>query len=128
MTPMLLPFIWRSLLHAPTFCRMLCGPNVSIGSDSDPKLMPKEKNQFAKRKICSHTIPFASLKSPFGPQLRSQETPSVSQLFMEDQHCLWRNQRQAALFGMNAGHPLSDMTPKRVNSLAVVEGMQSHSF
>ena len=38
------------------------------------------------------------------------------------------NVEQRELLGIDAGCPLSNVTPKRTDSLAVVEGVQSHFF
>ena len=81
-----------------------------FGSDFEPKLMPKEMNQIAK------------------PQLGSWETPPVSYVSTEDQHCPRGKRCRIAMFGINAGRPLPDVTPKREDSLTVVEDVQSRLF
>ena len=79
--------------------------------------------------MCRHTIPsFASSKSPFSPQLKSRETPHASHLDTESQYCSRRKQRRAAqAVWDDAGRPLP-VTPKRANSLAIVEGVRNRFF
>ena len=95
MTPTLPPFVRPSLLHAPTFCRMLYGPSRFL-SDMILTLRwsLKKRVRSWKKSLHCHTIPsFTSPKSPFGSRLGSRETPPVTHLSTEDQHY----QRWAAL-------------------------------
>ena len=80
--------------------------------------MPKKKRIFS----------FALSKSLFGLRQGSLETSNVSHLSTDDQHCLRRNQRRAALFGIDANCSLPDMTPKWANPLAVVESVLNRFF
>ena len=58
----------------------------------------------------------------------SREIPFVSHLSTDDQNFPRHNQRRAALIWIDAGYYLSDLISKRVDSLAVVEGVLSHFF
>ena len=77
-----------------------------------------------------HTIPsFASSKSPFWPQLGSQETPHASHPETEVKRCLdITNVEQHELLGFDASRPLPDIILEWMNSLAVVEGLLSRFF
>ena len=102
-----------SLSYDYACCRHLpsvechAAPAFLFGSDLEPKLMPKEKNQIKEKSLHRHKIhSFTFSKSQIGPQLGSRETTPVSHLSMADQYCPRRNQHRAALFGINAGRPL----------------------
>ena len=47
---------------------------------------------------------------------------------MEGQNCPRRNNRRAALFGINVSRPLLDVTLKRAEPHTVVEGILSRFF
>ena len=68
----------------------------SIGSNLDPKLIKRKESDPEKKSLHRHKISsIASSKLPFWPRIGSRKIPPVSQLSIEDQHYLRRNQRRA---------------------------------
>ena len=74
-----------------------------------------------EKSLHCHTIPsFASSRSPFWLFLTFIRRVNIV-------HDI-TNVEQHKLLGIDAGRPLSDVTPKRIDSLAVAEGVQSSFF
>ena len=102
---------------------MLCGPSISyriwfwLLADALRTESDREEKSLHRNAILS----FTSSRSPFWPQLESRETPHVSNLYTEGQYWQQRNR-------IDVGRPLTNVTPKRTDTLAIVERVQSHFF
>ena len=79
-----------------------------------------------KNKIRSRWEKFASLYNPFFRI--SQIAILATAMIVRNTTCFSPRYGGWILFGINAGRPLPDVTPKRANPLAVVEGVQNRSF
>ena len=131
MTPTFPPFIWPGSLPGTPFIECYAIQAFSIAFNLDSKLMPKEQNQITMRKVCTVIQSFL---------LRLPNHHSKHNYNREKHHTLLTsirkfntihdatNVEQHELFGIDVGCQLPDVTPKRTNPQAVVEGVQSRFF
>ena len=131
MTPTLPPFARPGSLHAPTFAECYAIQAFSIASDFDPQLMPKIQNQITMRKVCIFIQSLVSRRpnhhSSYSKDRKKHHTLLTLIRRKNVVHDV-TNVEQHELFGFDASRPLTDVIPKRANSLAVVEGVLSRFF
>ena len=88
MTPTLLTFVQRTLQHAPTFSRMLCGPSVN----------PKKRIRSRRVKFTpSYNPSFCVSQIPIRATARIARNTTHSHRSTEGQNCPQRKQPRAAL-------------------------------
>ena len=114
MTPPLPPFVLPGSLHAPIFCRMLYDPSVN----EIKSLLSRRPNHYSSyRKDYEKHHTFLTMK------LKQNVVYNVTNVVYNV-----TNVERHELHRFDADRPLSDMIPKRTNSLAVTKGLLSRFF
>ena len=130
MTPMFLLSYDQPCCMHQSFVESYAVQAFSIASDCDPNLMPKEKNQITIRKV-STVIQSLLLRRPNPHSSYGKDHEKHTFLTLQRRQNLVydiTNVKQHDLFEIDESCSLLDLSPKRANPLAVVEGVKSRFF
>ena len=112
----------------PPFAECYAVQAFSIASDFNSKLMPKEQNQITMRNVCV-VIQSLLLRRLNHHSSYSQDPEKHHTLLTSIQRVnIVLDVERHELFGIDTGRSLPNVTPKRSNPLAVVEGVQRCFF